>query len=161
QAAAYFARALRVAPDSATAASWLSDLLLNWDWWVGGPSRNVVRSAAFSPDGRRLVTTAEESMARVWEADTGKPVSALLQHQGIVGPAVFSPDGRRVVTASEDRTARVWEAGTGKPVGAPLKDRAPVGSAVFSPDGRHVVTFSDTARVWEGVTGKPTRPAIQ
>jgi WD40 repeat protein len=78
---------------------------------VGAPlqHQSSVASAAFSPDGRRVVTASLDNTARVWEADTGKPVGAPLQHQGQVASAAFSPDGRRVVTASQDNTARVWE----------------------------------------------------
>jgi hypothetical protein len=107
-------------------------------------------SAAFSADGRRVVTASDDHTARVWEADTGKPVGAPLQHGDRVLSAAFSADGRRVVTASWDQTARVWEADTGKPVGAPLQHGDRVLSAAFSPDGRRVVTASwdQTARVW-------------
>ena len=43
---------------------------------VGAPLQHQewVRSAAFSPDGRRVVTASGDRTARVWEADTGKPV---------------------------------------------------------------------------------------
>jgi len=56
-----------------------------------------------------VVTASSDSTARVWEADTGKPVGAPLQHQGMVLAAAFSPDGHRVVTASYDGKVRVWE----------------------------------------------------
>ena len=109
----------------------------------------------FSPDGKRIVTGSFDWTARVWEADTGKPVGAPLKHQGSVLSAAFSPDGRRVVTSSSDRTARVWEADTGKPIGAPLQHQGRVFSAGVSPDGRRVATASDdgTARVWMVLLG--------
>jgi WD40 repeat protein len=88
--------------------------------------------------------------ARVWDATTGNPVTAPLEHQGSVNAAAFSPDNTRVVTASADRTVRVWDATTGKPVTAPLEHQEAVNAASFSPDSTRVVTASNdkTARVW-------------
>src|ERR1700722_5680220 len=63
--------------------------------------------------GRRVVTASDDKTARVWDAETGKPVGAPLQHQQTVNIAAFSPDGRRVVTASVDNTPGVWGADTG------------------------------------------------
>jgi WD40 repeat protein len=55
-----------------------------------------------------VVTASTDNTARVWDATTGKPVTAPLEHQDSVTAAAFSPDGTRVVTASNDKTARVW-----------------------------------------------------
>ncbi|HEX5759430.1 MAG TPA: CHAT domain-containing protein, partial [Thermoanaerobaculia bacterium] len=107
-----------------------------------------VVSAAFSPDGRRIVTASWDKTARVWAADGfGKPV-VLGGHKDTVWSAAFSPDGRRIVTASSDTTARVWAAdGSGEPL--VLRHADVVSSAAFSHDGSRVVTASeDTARVW-------------
>ena len=68
----------------------------------------VVITAAFSPDGRRIVTASEDGTARVWDSETGRELDVLKGHIGAVYSAAFSPDGRRIVTASIDRTARVW-----------------------------------------------------
>jgi WD40 repeat protein len=68
-----------------------------------------VNSAAFSPDGTRVITGSDDHTARVWDATTGKPLSPPLAHQGIVWSARFSADGTRIATASADRTARVWD----------------------------------------------------
>ncbi|BCQ29993.1 TIR domain-containing protein (plasmid) [Caballeronia sp. NK8] len=116
-----------------------------------------VTSASFGPDGKRVVTASGDKTARVWNADTGKPVGEPMEHGNLVLSASFSPDGKRVVTASGDKTARVWDADTGKPVGEPMTHGDLVLSATFSPDGKRVVTASwdKTARVWYADTGKP------
>ncbi len=104
---------------------------------------DAVNSASFSPDGKRVVTASRDKTARVWDAETGKPVGEAMTHGDAVNSASFSPDGKRVVTASEDKTARVWDAETGKPVGEAMTHTgSSVNSASFSPDGKRVVTAS-------------------
>ena len=66
-------------------------------------------SAAFSPDGKRIVTASLDGTARIWDATTGKPLCTPLDHRGYVVSAVFSLDGSHVVTASYDDTARIWD----------------------------------------------------
>jgi KaiC/GvpD/RAD55 family RecA-like ATPase len=110
----------------------------------------AVKSAGVSADGERVVTVSGQT-ARVWDAESGKPVGEVLKHEDPVDSAAFSPDGERVVTVSGEGTARVWDAESGKPVGEVLKHEASVSSAAFSPDGKRVVTVSGdrTARMWD------------
>ncbi|MEM9487775.1 MAG: AAA family ATPase, partial [Myxococcota bacterium] len=112
--------------------------------------RDAIYSAAFSPDGKRIVTASLDHTARVWRADgIGAPL-VLRGHRARVHSARFSPDGKRVVTASLDNTARVWRAdGTGVPL-VLRGHQGDVTSADFSPDGKRIVTTSadKTARVW-------------
>jgi dipeptidyl aminopeptidase/acylaminoacyl peptidase len=68
-----------------------------------------VSSAAFSPDGQRIVTASADKTARIWDAATGKPIGELRGHDSAVRSAAFSPDGKRIVTASFDKTARIWD----------------------------------------------------
>ena len=118
-----------------------------------------VASAAFSPDGKRIVTASHDKTARLWDAATGLPIGQPLKgHEGAVNSAAFSPDGMRVVTASDDGTARLWDATTGGPIGEPLRGHVgPVSSAAFSPDGKLIVTAGDdrTARLWDALSGRP------
>ena len=166
QGMARLAKALRDDYDSVAARSWISSELAQQTWWLPAARlqhQRAVKSAAFSADGRRVVTASDDETARVWDAETGKPVGLALQHKGRVHSTVFSADGRRVVTASDDATAQVWDAETGKPVGLALQHKGAVHSAAFSADARRVVTASEdkTARVWDAETGKPVGLALQ
>jgi WD40 repeat protein len=113
-------------------------------------------SAAWSPDGRRIVTASWDKTARIWDAATGRQLAVLSGHRSSLMSAAFSPDGRRIVTASGDKTARIWDAATGKQLGVLSGHRSIVRSASVSPDGLHVVTASGdgTARIWDTATGK-------
>jgi WD40 repeat protein len=109
-----------------------------------------VYDAAFSPDGKRIVTASADNTARIWDAATGASIAVLNGHSGSVVSAAFSSQGDRIVTASLDETVRVWDAKARETI-AVLKGHAgPVWSAVFSPDGERILTASDdtTARIW-------------
>ena len=112
--------------------------------------------AAFSPDGRLLVTAsaALENLA-LWDAQSGRMKALLRGHSSEVNSAVFSPDGKRVLTASADHTARVWDARSGEPLALLAAHEGSVIDAVFSPDGKRIATASEdgTARIWDG-TGR-------
>jgi WD40 repeat protein len=73
----------------------------------------TVRSGAFSRSGDRVVTSAEDGAARVWDVQTGER-SALFRHPAVVTSAQFSADGDHILTACADGRARVWDL----PVGA-------------------------------------------
>ena len=75
-----------------------------------------MNSAAFSPDGSRIVTASRDKTARIWDAASAKEIAVLRGHEGAVNSAAFSPDGSRIVTASEDKTARIWDAASGKEI---------------------------------------------
>jgi len=117
---------------------------------------DTVISAAFSPDGRRIVTASVDHSARVWDAATARQLAVLSGHDDMVSSAAWSPDGRRIVTASEDHTARVWDAATARQL-AVLSHSSAVRRAAFSPDGQRIVTASEdhTARIWDATTAKP------
>jgi hypothetical protein len=111
---------------------------------------DIVYSAAYSPDGSRIVTASQDKTARVWDARTNAQVALLSGHDGVVGSAAYSPDGSRIVTASQDKTARVWDARTGAQL-AVFSHGDAVEAAAYSPDGTRIVTASDDsiARIWD------------
>ncbi|MEO8427374.1 MAG: WD40 repeat domain-containing protein, partial [Verrucomicrobiota bacterium] len=109
-------------------------------------------SAAFSSDGRRIVTAGgHDQTAKVWDAATGTYLLTLAGHRGWVMSAGFSPDGQRIVTGSEDGTGKVWDASSGKELLTFKEHGGWVFSVAFSPDGRWIVTGSGdrASKVWE------------
>jgi len=129
-----------------------------------------IKYAAFSPDSQTVVTTSDDTTARLWNVPSGVCCLMLAGHGDIVYMAHFSPDSRRLVTASEDFTARLWSVDSGgresaddsdvrqavEPlVGTLVGHAEAVGWAEFSADGESLVTSSwdGTARIWSGRTG--------
>ncbi len=116
-------------------------------------------SAAFSPDGTRIVTASFDKTARIWDANSGKELAKLEGHEGGVYSARFSPDGKQIVTAAWEKTApvRLWDVSSLLDVKEirRLGHTDDVNSAVFSTDGKVIVTASDdkTARVWDASSG--------
>ena len=126
-----------------------------------------VWSAAFSPDGSKIVTGSYDTEAYIWDSHTGDKLMTLDGHLDWITSVAFSFDGSRVVTASQDGTARLWDV-TNLPTDGKTTTNAitvatlsghegGVLSAAFSPNAQRIVTasFDGTARVWNTITGRP------
>lgn len=117
-------------------------------------------AAAFSPDGRRVLTTIghPRMAAQLWNTETGELEREFRGHTDWLLAAAFSPDGTRIATGAQDRTVRIWETATGR-----LLQTLPTGNAfahcvAFSHDGQRVAgggsSFDPTVRVWDVASGE-------
>ena len=96
--------------------------------------RDAVNTAAFSPDGRSVVTASADVSVRVFDATTDTERQRLNGHAASVNSASYSPDGKRIVTASADHTVRLWAADTGRMQSVLNGHNGSVNAVVFSPD---------------------------
>jgi hypothetical protein len=116
-------------------------------------------SEHFNFNGTRIVTTFfRNSVAEIWDADTGAQLAALAAN-GPIDSADFSPDGTLVLTVSS--TATLWDVRTGArkfdfPSAIFLGG---VHWAAFLPNGERIVTAiygsdgSGTIQIWDVASG--------
>ncbi len=112
--------------------------------------RNGVGAAAFSPDGRTLVTASGDRRAGLWSVPLGKAAAPAILHLDGVTHAAYAPDGRLFATAQSDGLVRLW-----RPAGpAPGDFRLPTsfgspGTDTFvalSPDGQYLAAVGSNRR---------------
>ena len=113
-----------------------------------------VRSVAFSPDGRQVLTGSDDNTAVLRDV-ASKETLHTWRHDDNVWSVAFSPDGRQVLTGSWDNTAVLRDARSGKTLHTWRHDDN-VWSVAFSPDGRQVLTgaWDKTAVLRDVASGK-------
>jgi WD40 repeat protein len=159
----------RFSPDSSKVVScWSgSTKIYVWDSATGRQllklegHKEPVHMAAFSPDGKRIVSGSADHTLRVWDATTGKELLTLAGHdEDCIG--CFSPDGKRIVSSGLDKTIRGWDAASGKELWK-MPDQAEAGhhnflhrlETCFSADGNVLsIGVDGNVQVLEVATGK-------
>jgi WD40 repeat protein len=115
-------------------------------------------SAAFSPDGRQIVTT-DDACARIWDARTNGRLFTL-PHGDTVYHAVYSAAGTRLITAGGDGAVKIWDAASGALLRELRRDGKPLRyyAAAISPDGRLIAAIDmagAATNVWDAASGAP------
>ncbi len=121
------------------------------------------KSVAFSPDGKTVVSRAENHSLRFWETATGKLLGEIETEDTIFTAFAVSPDGKRIASAGAvkdgddfpTRSAiRLWDAGTRKEVRTiKLENRVALSWLAFTPDGKTLLSDGGGLRAWEPDTG--------
>ncbi len=129
-----------------------------------------VRSVAFSPDGRHLLSGGEDRSVVLWSVDPGPRLRELRRfrgHQGRVTSVAFGPVGRNpeqsfFVSGSDDGSLRVWSMYAGTELQRFWAERGKegaVGPIIFSPDDASLTAAVSSKRgavviSWDIAKGK-------
>ena len=77
--------------------------------------RGHIISAAFSPDGKNLLTGSSYGTARIWDFETCTTLKVLdCNSNSSIDSVAYSPDGEYCLTGSKDKTAKLWHCTTGE-----------------------------------------------
>lgn len=118
-----------------------------------------VDAAAFSPDGKFILTADRRGVIRSWNGDTGELVREFDRTNGKsvgVGAVSFSRSGDRAVAGMDSGVVGLWDARSGKLLWT-VQHGDRVRSVAMSPNGRLVISASndETARFWNADDGLP------
>jgi uncharacterized protein YjbI with pentapeptide repeats len=115
-----------------------------------------VRACAWSPDGQRLLSSADDGRLKEWDARSGECLRTLSGHTSGVSTCAWSPDGQRMLSGAEDSSLRVWDAGSGECLRTLFGHSGRVMTCAWSPDGRWLVSGSDDGclKIWDAMSGE-------
>jgi hypothetical protein len=155
---------LAVSPDG----RWLASASLNgnfivrlWDLttykevWQIKHRLTSVNAAAFSPNGRLLVTLSGErnrpgdhSEAHWWDVVTGRELRSFAGIAGWATVVAFAHDGRSFVTGGYGTPPRLWEVASGSERHQFTGHAEEIDSLAFAPDGHTLAGSSPEAPVY-------------
>jgi WD40 repeat protein len=127
--------------------------------------RAPVNSLAFSPDGRRLLSTSADGSATLWQITRSEgelstaEIFSLDDQDAPFFRASFGPDGERALVGGYQNEMRLWNLTTGDAERHFVDDQghsAAVVAVAFSPDGSQALSGGADGRVilWDVESGR-------
>jgi WD40 repeat protein len=113
-----------------------------------------VYHVVWSPDAACMATNEDRKYARLWAADTGRPLGEV-EYQPSLTNMAFSADGGLLAVGGLGGGVRVWDLKANQERMAVTGHSSRVYALAFSPDGRRLASSAAdcTAKLWDTQTG--------
>ena len=72
-----------------------------------------VNTVAWSPDGLRIASGADDERVQIWNASTGNTLVIYRGHIEELNTVAWSPDGSRIASGGADESIQLWDATSG------------------------------------------------
>lgn len=118
-----------------------------------------ITCAAFSPDGRYLVSGSQDKTLRLWDVESGKELITFSGHTDVINAVAFSPDGKTIASGAGHYwnygEVKLWDATNGVEWRT-LKLPRPATAVAFSTDGYRLSTGMHQGKItmWNLESGK-------
>lgn len=126
---------------------------------VLGGSFDIVKSIAYSLDGRTIAASISDGTIRLWDAKTGSLRSTLSGKVAAALPIAFSPDGKRLASGASDHSLLIWNVSNGSQELLLQGHGGWIAGMAFSPDGRYLLSGAADKRImlWDLESGQRIR----
>ena len=107
-------------PDGTTLATAGTQVIRLWDVASGREirpqtgHRSAIEDAAFTPDGRSIVTLGHDRTIRFWDPATGKQIRQFDASDAGLRFAALSADGKTLATGGGFQPTRLWDVASGR-----------------------------------------------
>jgi len=111
---------------------------------------------AYSPDGRRIVTSATSGMLRVWDASSAKKLSEIEDFGGRCHGVIFSPTDGRIALGTSKNAICLWDPEGKRSVQYLRGHSSMINDVSYRHDGGRLASASNdgTVRLWDPGTGE-------
>ncbi|GAB1542009.1 hypothetical protein NUACC21_46820 [Scytonema sp. NUACC21] len=115
-----------------------------------------VRSIAFHPKGKTLISGGDDKTVRLWDITTAECLKTLQGNIAWVNSVSFSSSGHTLASGSYDHKVRLWDVTTGECLNTLQGHGSFVISVAYDPNGTTLASGSSdkTVRLWDIRTGK-------
>lgn len=114
---------------------------------------------AFSPNGRYLLSGAEDSTLKLWDASSEREIRTFTDISYYANATTFTSDGRYILTATRRKSLKLFEVDTGRVAREFIGHSDYIGALALSRDGRYALSsdYHNDVIVWDMVTGSSIR----
>ena len=130
--------------------------------FVGNSNR--IKSVAYSPDGRKIVSGDVEKEVKLWDVETGEELLSISlpdrpdgfrNDDGCYDHVTISPDGKTIISV-DDCEIRSWDSENGREQIVLAGHRDKVRCVAYSPDSSRVVSGSKegAVKIWNAASGR-------
>lgn len=118
--------------------------------------KHAITAAAFSPDGKRLVSAAMDSSLNVWDVDKRSLVKGVPCGGSWVTAVAFSADGKTLASGMQDGTVRLWDTSAWTDKATFKGHQLSVNGVAFAPDGKTLASAAEdgAVKLWDVASGE-------